>query len=81
MIINNKKYEISTNLKYGLMRKFFNKELTEKEMSELIKQMLTPTPSEDELNEFGYNDILDLLGIFGKKIKEKQADMRKKFSQ
>lgn len=79
--INEKKYEITTNVKYGLMEKFSSKNLAPEEMTEFLRQILIPSPSIEEIREFGYNDVLDILEKFGECLKKRQADLRKKFSQ
>lgn len=82
MKINGKDYEITTkNIKVGLMKRYRRGELEEDELDNFIQKILEPSPTVEEIDEFSYDSLLEVYGRFGQKIKEKQAEIRKKFSQ
>lgn len=82
MKINGKDYEITTKkIKVGLMKRYRQGELKENELDNFIQKILEPSPTVEEIDEFSYDDLLEVYGRFGQKIQERQAEIRKKFSR
>lgn len=78
MKINGKNYEITTAVPYGIMRSFNNDPNNPENIDRFLKNVLIPEPTEEELDEFLYDDILEIMAIFQKKLAEKQTEVKKK---
>ena len=85
--INGKKYEINMDMKWGtqrLLQKIRDDPLNTKNMKYLeliIKDILVPPPSQNEMFSFRNSDIENIFNEFGKDTTEVSRDFKKKLSQ
>ena len=85
--INGKEYKINMDMKWGtqkLLQKIRDDPLNKKNMKYLeliIKDILVPTPSQNEMFNFRNSDIETIFTEFGKDSSEVNKDFKKKLSQ
>jgi len=78
--LNEKKYTINTDIKFGLLRKFYSNKGDMEIMVSMIKEILVPTISDEEVDDLQYSDILEIMQKFGEEQKKLQSNYKKKRS-
>lgn len=79
--INGKNYTFNLNIKWGIFKKLNLNSEDPEVIEEGLKNILRPIPSEVELNEIGFLDIMNIMEMFGQEMQKKQTDYKKKLSQ
>jgi hypothetical protein len=79
--INNIEYEINTNVKLGIQRRLREDPENLDNLYEFVMDVLKPSPSIEELEEMGNDDIGDIMEEFEKVQKKKSTDFKKKLSR
>lgn len=81
--INNKEYKINTDISWGLYKRIANLENNPKDfiaVDEGMKQILIPTPSNQDINNFKKSDIEHIFEKFAEAEKEESIEFKKKRS-
>ena len=81
IVINDIEYEINTNVKLGIQRRLREEPENLDNLYKFIQNVLSPSPSLDELDEMGNDDIGDIMKEFERIQKKKNTDFKKKLSQ
>ncbi len=76
--INNKEYDITANIKFGTLMKLESDSENPDTMRMAIKEMLTPSPTNKQIDNFRQLDILEIMHEFSIKQQELVSDFKKK---
>jgi len=81
MEVNGIEYEINTNIKLGVQRRLKEHPEVFQHTVDFIKNVLTPTPSNDEIDEMGTDDVGEIMLELEKAQKKKNTEFKKKLSR
>ena len=82
IIINDKEYEINTNVNMGIYRRYKEEPGNITYQYDFISNVLIPRPTHEEIDElFGMDDIEDVMLKFSEAQKKKNTEFKKKLSR
>ncbi|MHA1795229.1 MAG: hypothetical protein ACTSUK_03895 [Promethearchaeota archaeon] len=79
MEINGKKYEISTEISLGILYKLYKNPSME-DINAFLKQVLKPTPSQEEIEEITIDQFMEISSKFQEKLQKRMVSLKKKLS-
>jgi hypothetical protein len=81
MILNGKKFKITAKAKIGLVEELEQADsLTKEKTMEFVKQVLQPTPNDEDLEELDFEQYLDIFLGFKQALERKITQIKKKLS-
>lgn len=79
--INDKTYEINTNIRFGVMELLNNQPENPKAIRLFLKEALIPAPTNEDIFDFREDDIIEVGDIFRKERERKESETKKKLSR
>jgi len=81
MEINGLEYKINTNIKLGIQRRLKENPEDFNNTMDFIKNVLIPSPSNEEIDEMGNDDVQFIIVELEKEQKKKNTEFKKKLSR
>lgn len=76
--INNKEFKVTANIKFGTLIKLESNSDDPDIIRLALKEMLIPTPTDKQVDNFRQLDILEIMHEFSNKQKDLISDFKKK---
>ncbi|MHA1211018.1 MAG: hypothetical protein ACTSSH_01025 [Candidatus Heimdallarchaeota archaeon] len=78
--INGVNYKVKSSIKFGILRRVMEEPDNISNQIEFIQNILSPSPTNDEIDEFMDDDIMAITEIYHKLQTEKSIETKKKLS-
>jgi len=80
MQINGKNYKINADIEFGLFEDLQNNPEDMEVLKKVLKEILIPAPSDEELRKFKMSQIMKAMAAFGQAQEDLTVDFKKKRS-